>query len=249
MGYYTDAQQAALYYSRRRRREGSPASAAALFFPGGQLGAVYDPSDMLSLWQDVDGTVPVRSDGDIVSRMDDVSGNGNYVVTNSATRQPLFKTDGTTRWLYFDGANDYMQIGFALPQPWDRISGVRQLASKNGDNIFYGFSDWRGVLQQRVIAGDIAIYNNAYLQASGTMDADQVIFEHYDGAASIIGIDGTDQTGTTGAADACTGITIGAANTGADPAEFRFYGAIMRSELSSAERVAAEAWIQERMPS
>lgn len=75
-------------------------------FKGGKQGAWYDPSDKSTLFQDVEGTVPVTEDGDPVALMRDKSGNGNHAVQTVSTSRPIYKTDGILHWLEFDGIDD-----------------------------------------------------------------------------------------------------------------------------------------------
>lgn len=77
-------------------------------FSGG-YGAWYDPSDLTTLWKDTAGTQQVTADGDAVARIDDKSGNGLHLVQATGANCPLYKTDGTLRWLQFDGTNDRLQ--------------------------------------------------------------------------------------------------------------------------------------------
>ncbi|WP_407473536.1 hypothetical protein [Sulfitobacter sp. PM12] len=87
----------------------TPYSPEALF-AGGEAGAWYDPSDTSTLWQDTAGTIPVTADGQSVARMDDKSGNGNHATQATASKQPTYKTNGSLRWLSFDGVDDGMAV-------------------------------------------------------------------------------------------------------------------------------------------
>lgn len=71
-------------------------------FLSGELGGWYDPSDLSTLWQDDAGTIPVTADGQTVARIDDKSGNGNHLRSDSAGTgrlAPLYKTAGGVSWL------------------------------------------------------------------------------------------------------------------------------------------------------
>lgn len=74
------------------------------------LAAFHDPSDLSTLFQDVAGTLPVTADGQSVARMNDKSGNGRHYVQATASKRPLYKTDGSLHWLLFDGVDDLMEI-------------------------------------------------------------------------------------------------------------------------------------------
>lgn len=80
-------------------------SPARLFAPG-DVGAWYDPSDLSTLWQDTAGTTPVTADGDSVARINDKSGGGRHLIQSSGPSMAKFKTDGSLRWLLFDGTDD-----------------------------------------------------------------------------------------------------------------------------------------------
>lgn len=82
------------------------AQVIASLFGSGENGAMYDPSDLSTLYQDAAGTTPVTADGDPVGRMEDVSGNGNHATQSTAAARPVYRTDGTLHWLEFDGFDD-----------------------------------------------------------------------------------------------------------------------------------------------
>lgn len=77
-------------------------------FAGGKQGVIYDPSDKSTLFQDVAGTVPVTKDGDPVALMRDKSGNGNHAVQTTSAARPIYKTDGISHRLAFDGIDDHL---------------------------------------------------------------------------------------------------------------------------------------------
>ena len=77
-------------------------------FANDEQGAWYDPSDLTTLFQDTAGTTPVTTAGQTVARMDDKSGNGNHATQPTAAARPTYQTDGTYRWLSFDGVDDTM---------------------------------------------------------------------------------------------------------------------------------------------
>lgn len=89
------------------------AQVIAALYGNDEQGAMYDPSDLSTLFQDSAGTTPVTADGQPVERMLDVSGNGNHATQTSATRIPLYRTNGALHWLEFDGVDDFML--FSLP--------------------------------------------------------------------------------------------------------------------------------------
>ncbi|MEM7295612.1 MAG: hypothetical protein AAF330_03150, partial [Pseudomonadota bacterium] len=87
-------------------RVGGEASAP---FPADDLEAWYDPSDLSTLWQDTEGTVPVTAAGQAVAKVTDKSGNGFDLAQSIPAARPIYKTDGTLHWLEFDGLDDNLR--------------------------------------------------------------------------------------------------------------------------------------------
>ena len=52
----------------------------------------YDPTDISTLWKDVDATDPVTTDGDLIARIDDKSGNGYHIYQSNASIRPAYRT-------------------------------------------------------------------------------------------------------------------------------------------------------------
>lgn len=64
----------------------------------------WDPSDLSTLWKDESGTTPVTTDGDVVARMDDKSGNSRHFLQSSSGARFTYKTSGGLHWLESSGA-------------------------------------------------------------------------------------------------------------------------------------------------
>ena len=107
----------------------------AALFGASEQGAMYDPSDLSTLFQDASGTTPVTADSQPVGRMLDVSGNGNHITQANAARKPLYRTNGALHWLEFDGIEDGLQTPSALSLAGSgRMSmtvGLRRTGSAN----------------------------------------------------------------------------------------------------------------------
>ena len=120
-------------------------------FDGGKQGVWYDPSDITTLFQDVEGTVPVIKDGDPVALMKNKIGNGNHAVQTVSAARPVYKTDGVLHWLRFDGVDDYLLVqpfAVAIPQPFTYLSSSNRnpvsdlttvISSTNSTERFYIF--------------------------------------------------------------------------------------------------------------
>jgi hypothetical protein len=70
-------------------------------YESGRFGAVYDPYDTSTLWQDAAGTVPVTAHGQLVARMDDKSGNGLHQKQPTSGLRPTFSDVSGLRSLVF----------------------------------------------------------------------------------------------------------------------------------------------------
>lgn len=87
----------------------SGAAATLRAFPSEipNLVAVYDPSDLSSLFQDTAGTVPAGV-GDPVRLMQDKSGNARHMRAGSDAARPVLQSSGGLYWLEGDGVDDLM---------------------------------------------------------------------------------------------------------------------------------------------
>lgn len=73
-------------------------------FTGGINGGYYNPNIISSLWQDVAGTTPITTDGQLVARIDDLSGNNKHLFQATSGLRPIFRTSGGVNFLEFDKA-------------------------------------------------------------------------------------------------------------------------------------------------
>lgn len=82
------------------------------FSPMDQSGltAWYDPSDLATLFQDAEMTVPVTSDGDPVGAMLDKSGNGHHAIQPENTFRPTYDINSGLPYIFFDGVDDYLYV-------------------------------------------------------------------------------------------------------------------------------------------
>lgn len=78
-------------------------------FKNGEQGVWFDPSDLSTMFQDVDGLEPVTKDGDPVALIKDKSGNDNHATQPTASARPIYRTDGNLHWLEFDGVDDRLE--------------------------------------------------------------------------------------------------------------------------------------------
>ncbi len=90
------------------------ASLASIFFGSGEPGGLYFPLDLSMLWQDTAGTVPATAAGQLIARVDDLSGNGNHCIqATTAARPALQQTAGGFWYLAEDGVDDQVSTSAA----------------------------------------------------------------------------------------------------------------------------------------
>jgi hypothetical protein len=93
-----------------RHRPRLPFSPAALF-AAGENGCWFDPSDLASLFEDAEGTIPATVNGRI-GRIADKSGNGHHAIQTNIWARPFLRVDSAGRpYLEFDGVDDTLQTG------------------------------------------------------------------------------------------------------------------------------------------
>lgn len=108
-------------------------------FSNGEQGVWYDPSDITTLFQDAEGTIPVTTDGDPVGLMLDKSGNNNHATQTIESLKPAYRTDGNSHWI--EGNTDLMVSSlFELTEDWF----VTYVASMNTYSNYHGV--WRMLL-------------------------------------------------------------------------------------------------------
>ena len=119
--------------AERRKSAFTPAELSGLV-------AWYDPSDLTTLYQDVAMTVPVTATGQSVAAMRDKSGHGYHLTQATASKRPLYKTDGTLHWLESDGVDDELTIasrfGLAANPDLSVIAGMRWIGTKAQARVF-----------------------------------------------------------------------------------------------------------------
>lgn len=78
----------------------------ATIFSGGRKGVWYDISDLSTLFQDANGTIPVTKSGDPVGLVIDKSGGGGHATQPISASRPTYRADGKAHKLEFDGVDD-----------------------------------------------------------------------------------------------------------------------------------------------
>ena len=230
----------------RRKRLGSLAS----LFYAGEAGAWYDPSDLSTLFQDSAGTTPVVNDGDPVGMMRDKSGNGNHIVQATAAARPIFHTSGGKYWIEADGVDDRMAVGFTIPQPWDRVSAIRQVTWTLSDRIFGGFNVNSGALFQSTATPRLGMFSGVV--HNGVTDlavgADGVVTERHNGANSSIAVGSLAYTTADAGTVAAAGLALFCRHdTLANFGNARCYGVVMRAAMTDDQITYARAYMASKI--
>jgi hypothetical protein len=184
--------------SNRRRRKRRAAFSPLDLSPK----AFFDFSDTSRLFQDAAKTTYAANDGDPVRVVLDASGNVyDYTATSDAAR-PIYHTDGTLGWIEFNGTSQ--TFGFAnalgLTQPFALAVGTRFTDNANnkvlwGDNTPLAYIAASGIEKPRMYAG-------AILDGSAAHTDDIVFVGVFNGASSLMRVNGTQvAAGNAGAGD------------------------------------------------
>jgi hypothetical protein len=213
----------------------------------GKVVAMYDATDASTLWADTSATTPATT---TVQRIDDLSGNGNHLLSvggsavDKATKNGFTSVEGDSA-----STTKYLQRAFSISQPWDRVSAIYQKAWTSGRQIFGGGTAGAniGVLFQTGASPNIAIFDGAVLSANDEVLTDVMrVFERHNGASSRIGVNGNaDVVGNSG-----TGVTTGTCIFVQSSLTVGYCSAgmlrmAMCTELTASERAIAEAWADE----
>jgi hypothetical protein len=121
----------------RMRQSATPAT--PLIDPGTLApSALYDISDLSTLFQDTAGTTPVTAAGQSVARVNDKSGNGRNLTQVTAANRPTYQIDADGfPYLLFDGTLSGMSVIFAPTLPFDRISALQPVTFTTNDLIYF----------------------------------------------------------------------------------------------------------------
>lgn len=158
----------------------------------------------LGLYKDVACTIPATAENDAIAAWRDELGTSGLIATQSdASKRPLLKFVNGVPTVSPDGTNDSLNVAaISLPQPNTLSCG---LSRTNNGRLVYGMTtndsnnfDWTG-------ASDVVnMYSGTLLSRSQTGSAYSVWSARFNGASSLIRLDGVQlgATGNVGAAEA-----------------------------------------------
>ena len=102
-------------------------------------GALYNPSNMASLFQDSAGTIPVTAAGQPVGLMLDVSGNGNHAAQSTTTARPTYQIVDGYPCIVGDGVDDFFSINPAFINGKSEVTvmaAIRKISDTARQGIF-----------------------------------------------------------------------------------------------------------------
>jgi hypothetical protein len=228
--------------TRARQR---PHFSPAALFANGELGMWLDPSDLSTLFQDVNGTIPAAI-GMPVGRITDKSGGGYNVGQGSSSARPILQQDsGGGLYLEFDGVNDRLvSASFALGSGWDRVSAVRQSGWLSGRRIFGGGGP-AGVLQQTSASPGLALFDGSLtpVNSAAALGAAAVLFERHAGASSLLAVNGGAPVAGNSGSNSASSVSLGADPSGGAAAAVHFYGlCLVKATLGEAQLAALKSF-------
>ena len=225
----------------RSRKRFTPAA----LFAHGELGMWIDPSDLGTMFQDMEGTIPAAV-GMTVGRINDKSGRNYNLGQATASARPVLRQDAGGRYyLEFDGVNDRLiTVIFPLGSGWDRVSAVRQNGWTNGRRIFAGGGS-AGVLQQTSAAPTLGVFDGTLtaLNSGAAVGSAAVLVERHAGAASQLAVNGGAAAQGNSGGNSATSVSVGADTSGANAAAIHFYGlCLVKATLSAAQLAALKSF-------
>lgn len=229
-------------------------------FAASEQGAIYDPSDLSSLFQDAAGTSPVTAVEQPVGLMRDKSGRGNHASQSTAAARPVLKQDAGGRYyLRFDGVDDFLvtgSINFTATDKMTVWAGVTKLsdaaiavllelstsggnpgavglyAPLNAASPSYGWRS-RGVNDAIVSQAGYAAPNTAVLTGIGDIAAN-INQMRTNGVASVL-----NATAQGGGTHPNAPLYIGLRGGASLPFNGNLYGLVIRGAASTAAQIAA----------
>lgn len=221
----------------------------ASLFVSGESGAVYDFSNLSTLYEErtAGGTTPSSVDG-VIGTARDLSGLGNHWVAVSDAGRPLLRLSGGVYYADADGVDDRMTATIAMALPVTRLSCIRQSTWVSGDRIFHG-GVGNSYLGQNNVTPQLAHFNGTWgsLNGNASVGAFAVVCEQF-GTSGTSGaslqVNNTTATTHTGTYTNHTTISM---SDGASPGEIDYAAVIVINRaLTTTELANCKTWLGAR---
>lgn len=205
---------------------------------------------MTSLWKDTARTQPTTADADQINAWDDLSGNGNHLLSSGADgpfRIDSAFLDGRRTLLFLASSSTVLAKAFTLVQPAEIMlrmgTGSGTVNNAHWIDGFGGNS--MAFFQSGTGPTKVAMYAGVELQTSNvrTNDALVTIRALFNGVSSEIDYNGTLTTGSAGTTGP-GGLTLGRFGGGGFFADAWFRKIVVcNAALTAAERVSLAAYL------
>ncbi|TNE63198.1 MAG: hypothetical protein EP336_18040 [Rhodobacteraceae bacterium] len=116
------------------------------------VAALFDASNLSTLFQDAAMTSPVLANGNPVGAVQDLSGNGHHLLQTKAAACPRYRTDGALHWIEGDGVDDILAGSIPVSSYPLTIAVAFDPVSTTGSGIA-GFYQGEGVYKSLMING------------------------------------------------------------------------------------------------
>ena len=235
---------------RQNRKQRSVAALSPAVF--------YDPSDLSTLFQDSDMTIPVTAGGQAVGALRDKSGNGHHLTQADPASRPTYHTDGARHWLTFDGGDDYLGGGIVHGATRSVHIAVRY---DSGDAVvFYGgrsSTNLRSMLGTGLGnafgagVGTTSNYSNTV--GSALTGLDRIVYLGHDATTVEMWTNEPESKSLTQSGQTTPGqeAFLGAMNNSGSPSSYfggRFYGLIETATVpSDADKATIRSWLEARI--
>lgn len=173
---------------------------------------------------------------------------GNHATQATTASKPILRQSGALYYLEFDGVDDRLNTLQAVAQPFDRVSGLRQLNWTLGNILLGAAMGDYGTLYQSDTTPRLRLYSGAAgprtAAATPAIGTDAVVTERFDGVNSRIAVGDAAYVVENAGSVAASALTIGSRGAGTLPVNFRFYGLTMIGRaLTDAETANLRSYI------
>jgi len=210
-------------------------------FLAGQSGVWCDPNDLPTLFQNEAGTVPVTASGDPIGLPKDKSGNNISVSQSISSQRPTYivGADGVSS-IEPDGVDDFLKSSdFGLSQPCTIVTAF--IPKVDNTFIFDGLGTNSGSLWVNSVGVDNPMRAFA---GSSLFSFQEVVFDQwnivtvvFNGADSIIRLNGVEVQGDTGTRD-MDGLTLFAAGNLSNKKPQNNAGIVVRNDRMSSTEIS-----------
>lgn len=221
-----------------------------VYIRGKQPQAAFTPASIpgLKLWLDA-SRITGLVDGDPVATWNDLSGLGNHATQGTGSKRPTYKTgiQNGKPVVRFDGVDDFMAAPCALTQPDTVFMVAKNLGSTSAKDFLDGASTGGRQLFRVASAITVLVYAGGTGFTPAAVPGNWNVYAiRWNGASSILNINGgSDLTGDAGTNNV-NGQTFGASTSGVselanfDMAEFIGY----QASLSAVQVAAASSYLR-----